>query len=103
MQDHFCWQTQRNPVKLLWKVPTGSELPHAPSPAVVCQELLLAVLSNHSCALLSVSEQMIKAVVQALHKQGVAVAEAEERVAKLTEDMHAVLGESPHGSICTCF
>ena len=44
-----------------------------------------------------------QAVVQALHKQGVAVAEAEERAAKLTEDMHAVLGESPYGSICTCF
>ena len=45
----------------------------------------------------------IEVVLQALHKQGMAMSEAEERLAKLTDDMHAVLGESSYRSTCACF
>ena len=33
--------------------------------------------------------------VQALREQGIALAEAQERVERLTQDMHAILGEHP--------
>ncbi len=33
--------------------------------------------------------------LQALHEQGMALAEARERVQQLTRDMHKILGERP--------